>query len=1041
MIRVFHLSDIHIRGLTRHAEHRTIFNALMDDARKAKVDCFFIGGDIWHTKTLGISPEYIDLFSWWMTEMAAIAPVHMILGNHDLNLMNLSRQDAISPIINALNNPKIHLYKDSGVYQFHPGYNFCVYSLVDENDPNNPWDKVKPVPGEFNVACYHGSVRGARLETDIQLDDGIDVEFFGKQGYQCVMLGDIHKMQFLGWKDQGGKKVPWIGYPGSIIQGNYGEDPENWYFDWTLDAKSDHHTVTPRSLPNPTPFITIPWLGSVGKTLKFMDKYTDGSRFRIRSDYVIPQKDVTRLTGELKDKLHAAEVTFKIDDKIDRDVIDTGTMSVVKSDLRNVDILIKMMKDYYDNEEITSDHWETISGLVRTYVRDAASDEDVIRNTKWSLKRLEFDNMYAYGEGNVINFEKLTGITGIFGPNRTGKSSVIATLLYVLFNASDRGSLKNLHLINGRKDHCKATLSLDIGGVEHVFERQTVKVEKKKGPIGVTQLNAWKIINGVKEDLNGEQRTDTDNIIRKLIGMKEDCLMTSISVQDEMKKFIKEGATTRKQLISRFFDLDVFDRLHKIVNEEVKETKGALKNLIVQEWLTLIEKNREEIVTLGPKYLGFYNEIDTKRNDRFQFERALTEMGSTDQGSSVDLVALTETLRTLENDHVIKTSELSDDKGKLKKLEEARNVHDLVKLKNKLEAQRKLENALQTIEHRYQKEADRLTTKERSVLKLAEVPCGDTFPMCKYIKDSHLDKQVIVDDRFNVAKLLVEVTEARAALSIIKTENIEELIKKCEQADERCTSLKLSISRKEVDLGKLALKIQVKRTELETVQNAPQNPKSKEVKSLKARIKTLTEEIGGLEQQARSVSEQKGRLESEIEKFIHERQKHDELSDKLRLFELIANAFSKNGIPNRIIHSQLPMINQAMAKILNGIVNFTIELEASQESNDLDIYINYGDSLRLLELGSGMEKVISSIALRVALHEMSSLPKTDFFVIDEGFSDLDENSIMICNRLLVSLKKHFKNVIIITHLDGIKEVVDNLIEITQVEHDSKVTYA
>jgi DNA repair exonuclease SbcCD ATPase subunit len=141
-----------------------------------------------------------------------------------------------------------------------------------------------------------------------------------------------------------------------------------------------------------------------------------------------------------------------------------------------------------------------------------------------------------------------------------------------------------------------------------------------------------------------------------------------------------------------------------------------------------------------------------------------------------------------------------------------------------------------------------------------------------------------------------------------------------------------------------------------------------------------------------------------------------------------------------IVASQLPIINAEITKILQGIVDFNVELVLDDETGDsLEIYINYGDSRRPIELGSGMEKTIASIALRVALINVSSLPKPDFFVLDE-IGNLDAAQVEACNRLLVSLKHYFRTIILITHVDGAKDIADHVIEITRDEKDSRVTY-
>lgn len=195
MPKIAHISDIHIRSLKRHDEYIDIFKKLSKDCKENHVDYIFLGGDLFHTKLTGISPEYIELLTWWLNDLASIAMVHIILGNHDGNDNNLNRQDAVSPILSAMNNQNIFLYKKSGVYEFHPGWNWCVYSIFDKEN----WNNVKPQKNKINIACYHGPVSGAKTETGYQLESDMNVSFF--KDYDYVFLGDIHMFQFLGTKE------------------------------------------------------------------------------------------------------------------------------------------------------------------------------------------------------------------------------------------------------------------------------------------------------------------------------------------------------------------------------------------------------------------------------------------------------------------------------------------------------------------------------------------------------------------------------------------------------------------------------------------------------------------------------------------------------------------------------------------------------------------------------------------------------------------------------------------------------------------------
>jgi DNA repair exonuclease SbcCD nuclease subunit len=193
-MKIAHIADVHFRGLSRHDEAKVVFETFFQDARKNNVEHIFIAGDIWHTKSQGITAEFVDLFCWWLNALTSVSDVHMILGNHDFNVINKSRHDIVSAIVTALNNPKIHLYKHSGVYEFAPGFNWCVFSIYDDN-----WDVVKPTPGHVNIACYHGPVRGSKTESDWDVEEGLDVNFF--KDYDLCFLGDIHRQQFLDFRD------------------------------------------------------------------------------------------------------------------------------------------------------------------------------------------------------------------------------------------------------------------------------------------------------------------------------------------------------------------------------------------------------------------------------------------------------------------------------------------------------------------------------------------------------------------------------------------------------------------------------------------------------------------------------------------------------------------------------------------------------------------------------------------------------------------------------------------------------------------------
>ena len=126
-----------------------------------------------------------------------------------------------------------------------------------------------------------------------------------------------------------------------------------------------------------------------------------------------------------------------------------------------------------------------------------------------------------------------------------GKSSIPGTLMYGLFNGSDRGAIKNIHIINARKDHCKTSVDITVNGTRYRIERQSVKKTTKAGKEhAVTHVNCFELdIDGnIMKDMSEEQRRETEKIVRSLVGTADNFLLTSFASQGAMNSFIKERA-------------------------------------------------------------------------------------------------------------------------------------------------------------------------------------------------------------------------------------------------------------------------------------------------------------------------------------------------------------------------------------------------------------------------------------------------------------------------------------------------------------------
>jgi exonuclease SbcC len=93
-----------------------------------------------------------------------------------------------------------------------------------------------------------------------------------------------------------------------------------------------------------------------------------------------------------------------------------------------------------------------------------------------------------------------------------------------------------------------------------------------------------------------------------------------------------------------------------------------------------------------------------------------------------------------------------------------------------------------------------------------------------------------------------------------------------------------------------------------------------------------------------------------------------------------------------------------------------------------------------MSLGSGMEQFILSTAIRVALINLSNLPRSNFLILDEPFGVLDAENLASMGAFFSYLKPSFDFIIIVSHIDVIKDIVDSNIEIKKENGFSKIIH-
>jgi len=194
--KVYHLADIHIRNVKRHTEYSLVFENFYKQVKadNYKNALIFIGGDIAHAKT-EMSPELIHQISSFFRECSKLHPTLVIAGNHDCNLNNPDRLDVLSPIMDMMDDDNLFYLKHSGLYKI-GDVGVGVFSILDDSENYVSGLDIDDEEIKTKIAVYHGAVK--RSMTDIgYVVMGGDIELPMFNGYDIVMLGDIHKHQVL----------------------------------------------------------------------------------------------------------------------------------------------------------------------------------------------------------------------------------------------------------------------------------------------------------------------------------------------------------------------------------------------------------------------------------------------------------------------------------------------------------------------------------------------------------------------------------------------------------------------------------------------------------------------------------------------------------------------------------------------------------------------------------------------------------------------------------------------------------------------------
>jgi len=708
----------------------------------------------------------------------------------------------------------------------------------------------------------------------------------------------------------------------------------------------------------------------------------------------------------------------------------------------------KLFKEWLEGNKIDVD-WDRLLRLddkVNDKLKQIRDIEYRYRN--WYIKELEWDNFLSYGDGNKLSFDGLRGITTISSnpANQGGKTALsVDLLLFLFFNETTRTKVA-AQVFNKFRDvnTVRVKGKINIDGGDYIIERTLIRTKKKteEGYNVKTDLNFQKVMaDGTIQNLEGEQRRETDEFIRKSIGDVDDFLLTIIATSDNLEDLIHTLPTQKGKLLSKFIGLEVIEQKEEIV----KELKSAwAKNLKSDQYNS--GDLTKEINDLGVKIKDLNDDNDFCNTKLDELKIDITETSDIKDMLLSQKIAIDTEIIRLRPEDIDREIDAITEKGK-----KSKEKYDT--LKEEFDKLTDVEYDSQIHKEWKQELGDlNIARSHKSIKKdavqdlIKNLEEGEFCSLCKQALKDVDHSEDIANNKLALEELIKNIKDLDTEIDEAKKE-IEKFDKIKEQVDD--------YDKKSIMIDKIGLEMENLRLQLKEKKDLKKKYEDnvgniEKNKDLDSKILGYNAKLDRLNRERDGYLSRIQRNKSDVERAEDTITKNKELIKTIKIeeevkiiFEIYIRMVGKNGIVKLIMKNVMPLLNSELDRLLSDSANFrlTVDINPKQEVDFLlekedenGQKINY-----LLTEGSGLEKTLGSLALRVVLSRISSLPKPNLLVLDEVFGKVaNDNLENVCN-LVSKISEYFDNLFVISHNPLIRDWGTNIITINKTNNISSIS--
>ena len=718
------------------------------------------------------------------------------------------------------------------------------------------------------------------------------------------------------------------------------------------------------------------------------------------------------------------------------------------TDIQSIDVSVNILDENYQRELIVkfleANGWDG-------YKEDILKLDEVIENTiaaekadatpfkKWFIKKIEFSNFLSFGDGQILDFDKIKGIATVESnpPNFGGKTVLTVDLLLFLFFNQTTKTSKAEEIFNRFRDQDKVNVrgEIQIDGEDYIIVREVIRKKKRTGDeynVSTTLDFFKKLADGSLQNFTGEQRRETEEFIKTSIGSMNDFLMTILTTSTNLEELIDAKPTARGQVLSRFLGLDSLKMKEDVAKEMTSNfTKRMISNIHDVETLkTNIEEHQQKIVEEN-NVIKEHKEKLKDVNERIQKGQEYRDGLLKQKHTGLDEELLRVNPETLtrdiaEYDSKITLTEL-DLKG-IDVVEPSKYYHEDEhdKVKELLSEEKVKLGTMQS------KKDDITEELEGFDGGLQCQYCGIVLAQSEYTEKKKEELTVLING--------VAITTDTVKEYIIKEQSFVDLKKEFDQYERN----KLIKEKYEIQLESLKLKkaqIVDKLTRFKKDQEKLEENKKIDETILRAdmRLEDLQREKDGVNYTITNTESNIKKYEEKIEEFKGLIEKIKEEEEKLKIYKVLSEIFGKKGIAKMIMRSMTPVINSELQRLLMDSAEFKLEVRIS-DKDEVEFWMidNNTQIEKLMSSGSGFERTMASLALRAVLSKVCSLPKPNVVVFDEVFGKISNDNLEMVAEFFHKIKEYFEKILIITHNPMVSQWADSIVRIEKTNNVSQV---